>query len=190
MKKVTQTLFQSSLIALCLNAAADAGDVKMFKQPPSAEELGNILFSGKKRAPMMKTRSISFNKVETVMDQPLQQQVETAEAVGMPIKFAYNSDRILPESRPFLDQVGKMLSLPEWSQEKLVVEGHTDASGSERYNQYLSERRAAAVKRYLMQNYQVSAARLFVNGKGESSPLEGINPFDGANRRVQFYRAP
>ena len=192
MKTTTQTLYQSSLLALCLSTAAIAGDVKMFDRPPSAEEMGNILFSGKPRAaaPAMKTRSISFSKIETVIDQPLEQRVEAADSVGLPIKFAYNSDRILQESKPYLNEVGKMLSLQEFAQEKLVVEGHTDASGSENYNQYLSERRAKAVKRYLMTNYQVSAERLFVTGMGESSPLPGLNPNAGVNRRVQFYKAP
>jgi len=164
----------------------------MFDHPPSAEEMGNILFSGNEvqSASTMKMRSISINEVKTLMDQPIEQQIEAVDTVGLPIKFAYNSTQILDESRPFIDKVGKMLTLEEFSQKKLVVEGHTDASGSDDYNRYLSERRANAVKTYLMRNFQVSANRLFVTGMGESKPLPGINPYAGTNRRVQFFKAP
>ena len=190
MRKISQTLFQSSLLALCLNASVSAGDVVMFDRLPSAQEMGEILFSRQTPRPEIKTRSIVFNKVKMAIDQPLKQPVEAPDSVGLPIEFSFNSARILDQSRPFLDEVGKMLTLDKFSEERLVVEGHTDASGPQQYNYYLSEKRAIAVKNYVLKNYQIPANRLLVTAQGESSPLPGRNPFAGVNRRVQFHRAP
>lgn len=104
-------------------------------------------------------------------------------AIGFRVQFAYNSAEILSDSRPFLDKLGQVLqSEPGLA---LVVEGHTDARGSEGYNQMLSLRRAEAVRAYLSDSWQVSPSRLTVAGKGESEPLTG-DPNDGQNRRVQF----
>lgn len=103
--------------------------------------------------------------------------------IGFRVQFAYDSAEILPDSRPFLDQLGQVLqSEPGLA---LVVEGHTDARGSEAYNQTLSLRRAEAVRAYLGQAWQVPASRLTVAGKGESEPLTADRN-DGTNRRVQF----
>jgi outer membrane protein OmpA-like peptidoglycan-associated protein len=188
----TTTKFIVMTFFICANAVA--GDVKMFSdRPPSAAEMGSILFSKKASAPTIKTRSISFGKSKPVAaEQPQEEALaeEASNTVGLPIKFGYNSTEISAESKPFLDEVGNMLSLEEFSQEKLVIEGHTDAAGSEKYNRYLSKKRAAAVKTYLAKNFKIAEDRLFVSGKGESQPLKGKDPYDGVNRRVQFYSAP
>ena len=162
----------------------------MFDRPPSAEEMGDILFSNRIPQPEEKTRSIAFGKAEMSIDKPLEQQEESGDSVGLPIEFSFNSTEILDQSRPFLDEVGEMLTLEKFSQKNLVVEGHTDASGPEKYNYHLSERRAIAVKNYLQKNHQISADRLSIAAQGETSPLPGRNPFARVNRRVQFHQGP
>lgn len=186
-------VFSCVAMTLVLNMVAVADDVKMFSdRPPSAQEMGNILFSKQPGSgqPGVKMRSIRFSNAATeptsVPTDPAQSGVNK---VGLPIKFGYNSDQILPESRPFLDEVGKMLNLTDFSSESLVIEGHTDAKGSDRYNVKLSQKRAKAVKNYLVSKYQISTERFTVVGKGESAPLQGRDPFDAENRRVQFYKA-
>ncbi len=69
---------------------------------------------------------------------------------------------------------------------RIMIEGHTDASGSSSYNQQLSKKRARAVKDYLASNYNIGGNRLLVSGKGEHTPLPNSNPYDAVNRRVQF----
>jgi len=189
-------------VLFCAAGTVTAGDVKMFsEQPPSAEEMGNILFSNKASLtqvkPRIKTRSISFGKPKDITATSVNQgqknvaaSAASADTIGLPIKFGYNSVKILDESKPFLNEVGKMLSLNQFADKKLVIEGHTDASGSDDYNRYLSERRAQAVKDYLVGKFQIASNRLFITGKGESAPLKGKSPYDGVNRRVQFYQAP
>ena len=69
----------------------------------------------------------------------------------------------------------------------IVATGHTDAIGAEAYNQKLSERRAAAVKSYLL-SQSLPADRIYTQGKGESEPIASNNNSKGRseNRRVDI----
>jgi len=181
-------------IGLMLAGSACAEDVKMFSdRVPSAEELGNLLFSSqpKPKRAGIKMRSININSKSTPKELPqLAEQSQSSQTVGLPIKFAYNSAEVLEESKPFLNSIGKMLALPDNAGQRIVIEGHTDAGGSEGYNRHLSEKRAQSVKNYLRNNFNVASDRLLVTGMGESHALPGVNPFAAVNRRVQFRRAP
>jgi outer membrane protein OmpA-like peptidoglycan-associated protein len=66
-----------------------------------------------------------------------------------------------------------------------IVAGHTDAAGGESYNQDLSERRADAIKHYLMQNYGIASADLVTVGYGKSKLKDPNQPLAEVNRRVQ-----
>ena len=195
-KKVNLGLFS---VLLFWQVYANAEEVKMYSDSaPSAEEMGSILFSSQPDdAPAMKSgrvkmRSISFGKQKDTIAAQAKETTATQKSsvVGLPIKFAYNSSEVLEESKPFLDEIGRMLSLPNFSNEKLLIEGHTDASGSEEYNRYLSERRAQSVKNYLKNNFNIASNRLFVTGMGESESLVDVSPYAAVNRRVQFRKAP
>jgi outer membrane protein OmpA-like peptidoglycan-associated protein len=80
-----------------------------------------------------------------------------------------------------------MLRLPEAQGRKLKIVGHTDARGSEPYNQALSERRAAAVRSYLKAEFGVAADQLEIMGEGEREPVSGSDPYAADNRRVEFH---
>jgi len=68
----------------------------------------------------------------------------------------------------------------------LALEGHTDSRGSEAYNQGLSERRAAAVKAKIVEDYGIDPNRITTVGYGESRPIETNDTEEGRaqNRRV------
>lgn len=66
-----------------------------------------------------------------------------------------------------------------------VLEGHTDAVGSDRYNLELSERRATAVQDYLRELYGIAPERLTTIGKGERELLLPEQPSAAPNRRVR-----
>jgi outer membrane protein OmpA-like peptidoglycan-associated protein len=68
---------------------------------------------------------------------------------------------------------------------KFVLIGHTDARGSDHYNEQLSRRRALAVLHILTSNYKIPAARLVATGMGERQLIAGIHPDHEANRRVE-----
>ena len=130
----------------------------------SAKELGAQLFPKQDQA---KTRSINFGGTQT-NESELAAVIEEPAHLGLLINFAYNSAEILPESEEFIDEVGRMLNLDEYAEQNLMIEGHTDAAGSETYNYQLSEQRAQSVKRFLVTHYQISASRLQTKGQGES----------------------
>ncbi|MAD60038.1 MAG: hypothetical protein CMH49_00810 [Myxococcales bacterium] len=101
------------------------------------------------------------------------------------IYFATAEDRILEKSFDLLDEVAQ--ALVDNSKIKVSIEGHTDNQGSEKYNQGLSEQRAASVKRYLIAQ-GVENGRLRSKGFGESNPIDDNRTAEGraANRRVEF----
>ncbi len=108
-----------------------------------------------------------------------------ANALAVPVQFAFDSAEILPAARGPLDALAAGIQLLP-PQRRVTIEGHTDASGSEDYNLELSRRRAAAVKAYLVQQHGIDARRLNDVGQGERQPLAGLDPSSGENRRVQF----
>jgi len=71
---------------------------------------------------------------------------------------------------------------------RMTVEGHTDATGTEAYNQWLSERRANAVRRLLLEQHGIDAAQVVALGHGEGRPIADNETAEGraANRRVEF----
>jgi outer membrane protein OmpA-like peptidoglycan-associated protein len=92
---------------------------------------------------------------------------ETGEFTTRGIYFDLDSDVIRPESTPTLTEI--LTTLEDHPQFGIVIEGHTDSTGEEAYNQELSERRARAVVRYLVE-HGVEQGRLQSVGKGEAEP--------------------
>jgi OmpA-OmpF porin, OOP family len=104
------------------------------------------------------------------------------------VLFDTGSDRIRPESTPTLKEMGTMLK--EHPDLKLMIEGHTDDVGAAASNQALSEKRAAAVRQYLVDTYGIDKARLQAKGFGASKPAAGNDSPEGRqqNRRVELVR--
>lgn len=112
---------------------------------------------------------------------------DTSNALAMPIPFAFDSATLAAEAKAPLDQIAEGIKLvQEATPAVVVIEGHTDSVGQSAYNQRLSQRRAAAVKRYLVDVHGVNPALLKSVGKGEAEPLNPDNPRGDENRRVQF----
>jgi OmpA-OmpF porin, OOP family len=110
---------------------------------------------------------------------------EPAKALSLPVHFEFDSANIVPTARPQLDALAAGIKLLPPTQ-KVVIEGHTDGVGSEAYNLTLSQRRAAAVKSYLVSMHGIPANRLQEVGYGLSHPIQGSDPLAAENRRVQF----
>ena len=104
------------------------------------------------------------------------------------IFFETGSDRLRPESTPTLTEIGRMLETH--ADLKLTIEGHTDNVGDASANQALSDKRAAAVKAYLVSKHKVDGARLATKGFGASKPAVPNTTAEGRqqNRRVELVK--
>jgi OOP family OmpA-OmpF porin len=104
------------------------------------------------------------------------------------IYFNTGSAQILDESRPTLTAVAKLIKESKFA--LLTIEGHTDNIGTAEYNQDLSERRAEAVRKSLVADFGVPAARLTAKGYGLTRPVETNATSEGRahNRRVELSR--
>jgi OOP family OmpA-OmpF porin len=98
--------------------------------------------------------------------------------------FDFDKSVVKPEGKKVLD--GLVAQANALNLEVIIAVGHADATGSDAYNQKLSERRAAAVKAYLVSK-GVPANRVYTEGKGEKSPVADNKTKEGRakNRRVE-----
>jgi outer membrane protein OmpA-like peptidoglycan-associated protein len=101
------------------------------------------------------------------------------------VLFRSGRSTLLSSAQVKLDQVAEALLAVQ--ARNLIVEGHTDSQGSESYNQRLSQRRADAVRDYLVLKGYPSD-RIVANGKGKGSPIaDNASPEGRANnRRVEI----
>jgi outer membrane protein OmpA-like peptidoglycan-associated protein len=102
------------------------------------------------------------------------------------IYFEFNSAAITDEAEPQLRELGAALSDPRLKGSVISIGGHTDAVGGDAFNQNLSERRAAAVKWYLVDNFKLPPANLHTAGYGKQRPKNKANVFAPENRRVEI----
>ena len=84
-----------------------------------------------------------------------------------------------------LDALGKALSDPSLVNERFRIAGHTDAVGSDDYNQKLSEARAESVRTYLAGHYRLDSGNFEVIGYGKTQLYDPGDPTAAINRRVQ-----
>jgi OmpA-OmpF porin, OOP family len=105
------------------------------------------------------------------------------------IYFDTGSDRIRPESTPTLKEIGQMLQ--EHPELKLTIVGHTDNVGGAAFNQALSEKRAQAVREFLVSTYGIEPSRVAAKGMGATKPVASNDTPEGRqnNRRVELVKS-
>ncbi|HEX2919624.1 MAG TPA: OmpA family protein [Bacteroidales bacterium] len=101
------------------------------------------------------------------------------------VLFDFDKSDVTADASPTLDKLVQVLN--KYPDTNIELQGHTDNTGSENYNQTLSEKRARAVDRYLTGN-GIPAKRVKIKGFGESAPKYDNNTDSGRaqNRRVEF----
>ena len=128
-----------------------------------------------------RTRSLTVDESEHVAEIAKNQP-----KIDLEIYFDFNSAAITPKAEPQLKELGKALLDSGLEKSVIVLSGHTDAKGSDPYNQELSERRAEAVKKYLVETLKVSPDNLTTAGYGRRDLKNQAQPFAAENRRVQI----
>ena len=99
--------------------------------------------------------------------------------------FDFDKSVVRPDGKKSIDEA--LAKIKGVDLEMVIATGHTDSIGTERYNQRLSERRAAAVKEYLVSK-GIPASKITTIGKGESQPVATNKTAEGRqkNRRVDI----
>jgi outer membrane protein OmpA-like peptidoglycan-associated protein len=108
------------------------------------------------------------------------------------VLFDFDSSALRPEASATLGKVATVVR--DYGKAPVVIDGHTDAKGSDSYNQTLSERRADSVKKWLVDPGGVEAARISTKGWGKTKPVapnaksNGTDDPEGRqkNRRVEI----
>ena len=130
------------------------------------------------------TRSLSTTEREQITS-----IAKKRPSIDLEVNFDYNSDHIGSKASSQVTALGEALSSSELKGGTFILAGHTDAKGSDTYNQGLSERRAEAVKQFLSEKYGLDASNLVTVGYGKTQLKNPAGPFASENRRVQVINA-
>lgn len=169
-----------ALLAVCGGAYAQDAQ----QTPPSVDSIIDSLKADTPAVGQGQTRALRPGAA-SMSTAPAPAPVAKPASINMQINFDYNSAAISGSSERTMATLAKALASPQLEGRKFTVIGHTDAKGSAAYNKSLSDRRAAAVRSFLMNN-GVAATRLKAMGKGESQLLNAEDPDGAENRRVEI----
>jgi len=133
--------------------------------------------------PVVKTRGIRISG-DAVAETRAPDRTEPGYVDVPMITFEYNSAELTASAREVLDQLAIALQSEQLASSRFLLEGHTDAVGSEDYNKALSQQRARAAQQYLTSK-QIGEVRLETLGKGEEELLEDTDGPSEINRRVR-----
>jgi outer membrane protein OmpA-like peptidoglycan-associated protein len=166
-----------SLSLLSIGTAA-AGEVV------SSQQILDALTAGPKPTSLVDrlrtTRSPTFDdrdyKVAGAQSMP---------AIDLQVYFDFDSTEITLDAEGQLRELGRALADPKLKGATISINGHTDGKGSDAFNKRLSERRAASIKTYLVDNFGLTASNLRTVGYGKSRLKNPSDPFAAENRRVE-----
>lgn len=145
--------------------------------PAATEAEGKFVQSLRNR----RTRSLSTAEREQIAA-----IVEDKPKIDLEINFDYNSDRVSAKSLPSVQALGRALANPELRGSTFIVAGHTDAAGSDTYNQDLSERRADSIKHYFVEKSGIPAADLLTVGYGKSKLKDPTDACRSSTRKTRL----
>ena len=135
--------------------------------------------------PVSTPKMESEPKVETIDMEPEEKSLPKADLTFQNVNFDFDKYDLSPEARKILAHHARVLK--EDPQVQLKIEGHCDERGTIEYNLALGERRAFAVKNYLV-NYGIDAYRLSTISYGKERPLDPRSTPEAwaINRRAAF----
>lgn len=148
-------------------------------------EFNRFRFSGWDRASLP---FISNIKITTASPDTRSKLLTEGRLISYGIYFDSGKDIVKPESYGAIKEIASVLQ--ENPDVKIQITGHTDSDGNDDSNLALSGLRAISVKSYLVNQFQIDAARIQTDGKGETMPVESNDTPQGKakNRRVEFIK--
>lgn len=165
----------AALIAMCAGSAA----------AQSASEANDIIKSLAPIRGQTVTPGYAGGRREAVKIQSMTIFVDVERAVSKEVYFEFGRATITRRAKLQLAALGQALSSPELTPYKYLIAGHTDTVGSDAYNLELSQRRAAAVRDYLISAFPIEPHRLLTVGFGFRRLKRPDAPHAAVNRRVE-----
>lgn len=170
---------------------------------PSVDEIVNKLNAARANTPMQtrspnarRTRGVEFTEGAASNGEQLggtattgasitnEEPTKSAGVSENRIQFEFNSDRLTPFAKSVVDVFATAVQSESLRSVSFIIEGHTDAVGSDPYNMELSRKRADAVVRYLVESRGLSIDRFSARGKGKRELANAGDPSAADNRRV------
>lgn len=171
---------------------ADRGHAEAFLQQLSASQGRGLRLASRSlnylvNAPEGETQYTTRSIIREVEHAPSHASGTAAPRFPTRIEFEFDSDQLTAKGKRDLDVFGAAL-VGKLRNRPLTLEGHTDAIGTDAYNQQLSERRATAARQYLVDSFNLTPGSIHVTGKGKAG---AVAPNDSEvdrskNRRVDF----
>ena len=159
------------LLATAVPAQTSDGELTSFgKRTPSVDEWGKAF------------KPSELQSMNIRVSGPIKK------AADIQLVFPFGSADISPQVKGQLGTLGEFLQTANLGPGEFRIEGHTDGVGSPEYNRALSERRALAVKNFLVSQYKINENVLATAGVGAAHLKDGGNPASEVNRRVEFIR--
>jgi OOP family OmpA-OmpF porin len=158
----------------------------------SAEELKSLFKKQKSRGLALLSNSTATTVAvptvtaegKTEIAQVVYSEIEKDDQVNVRVTFDFDSAVLRTEEKPKLASLCEAMKDVDVAQFRIV--GHTDGSGSDSYNEKLSLLRAQEVKRFLVGDCGIDAARLETVGMGKRFLFKKDDPRADENRRVEF----
>jgi outer membrane protein OmpA-like peptidoglycan-associated protein len=177
---MTRRSFVLLTVLAALIAACDAR-AQMSAPPPSSEDVIKALTPKAAFGDNPLVQKPGFRDLRGLTVQ----EDDKPPSIDLYVAFEFDSDRLTNDSLITLNRLGAALADPRLATYRFRIAGHTDAKGSYEYNQKLSERRAVAVRNYVVSQFKVAPDRLESIGYGKTQLADPAHPEDGINRRVQ-----
>jgi outer membrane protein OmpA-like peptidoglycan-associated protein len=167
--------------AQILDALKTRGPARGVQEPADARERGSDERRFIDALLKKKPRTITIDDRRRVAEIASQKP-----SIDLEVTFEFNSAAIGAKAVPTLVTLGRALGNPDLKGATFLIGGHTDAAGSDSYNQLLSERRAEAVKAFLTEQFKLSPDQMLAVGFGRSELKNAADPVAAENRRVQI----
>jgi len=186
------TRFKSvPVVAVAVMIGLGAPAIAQDGSTPSVEEMADNFKKQKTRGLVIATPGADATETDDAapeatgtVAQEVGSIIPKDEQVNINVSFDFDSAALREDQKPKLASLCDALKAADV--QKIRILGHTDASGSESYNERLSKLRAEEVKRYLISDCGYPAERMEAVGVGERFPFDPDDPLADVNRRVEF----
>lgn len=172
-----------------LNASLEDRELQLqtlIQETASMERLSKLVARQERQRQKLETVEALFSESEAIVLR--QKDSIILRMIGL--SFDLGSADLKPEHEALLNNL--RVAINEFPESSVVVEGHTDAFGSDTTNLALSQRRADSVQEYLLQNTPISPGNLTALGYGEARPVATNETEEGRrrNRRIDVVIYP